>query len=66
MKEHEGLMKPEELAQIEAQAKSENTQAYLKYYNQLTAKKKVRITNIFQEFFNSKQKHSSNLGPFIS
>lgn len=54
MKEHEGLMKPEELNQIETQAKSQNTEAYLKYYNRLTAKKKVRITNVLQEFFNSK------------
>ncbi|KOB77802.1 putative tetrameric potassium-selective cyclic nucleotide gated channel [Operophtera brumata] len=45
--------KPEELDQIETQAKSQNTEAYLKYYNRLTAKKKVRITNILQEFFNN-------------
>lgn len=53
MKEHEGLMKPEELEQIENLAKAQNTEAYLKYYNRLTAKKKVRITNIIHDFFDS-------------
>ncbi|KAG6441233.1 hypothetical protein O3G_MSEX001758 [Manduca sexta] len=53
MKEHDGLMTPEELQMIEMQAKSQNVDAYLRHYNQLKAKKpRVRITNVLQDFFN--------------
>lgn len=55
MKEHEGLMKPEELKTMEVQAKSQCTDSYLQHYYRLTEKKqKVKITSLLQEFFNSK------------
>lgn len=55
MKEHEGLLKPEELQHIEQQAKAQTPDSYLQHYNRLTEKKqKVKITSLLQEFFNSK------------
>ncbi|XP_045767715.1 uncharacterized protein LOC123869033 isoform X1 [Maniola jurtina] len=53
MREHDGLLLPEELKKIEQIAKSQNTDAYLKHYNVLTAKQnKKKITNILQDFLN--------------
>ncbi|XP_039750920.1 uncharacterized protein LOC120627130 isoform X2 [Pararge aegeria] len=54
MREHDGLLLPEELKKIEQIAKSQNTDAYLKHYNLLTEKRnKKRITNMLQDFFNN-------------
>ncbi|XP_045496927.1 uncharacterized protein LOC123695204 [Colias croceus] len=53
MKEHEGLLTPEELLSIEQQAKSQNTEAYLKHYNILIGKRLTsRITSVLHDFFN--------------
>nr|XP_034828736.1 uncharacterized protein LOC117986036 isoform X4 [Maniola hyperantus] len=53
MREHDGLLLPEELKKIEQIAKSQNTDAYLKHYNVLTDKQnKKKITNILQDFLN--------------
>ncbi|XP_028170550.1 uncharacterized protein LOC114360170 [Ostrinia furnacalis] len=55
MKEHEGLLTPEELNSIQMQAKSQYAAcAYLKHYSNLTRKPpRVKITNILQEFLNN-------------
>lgn len=53
MREHEGLLTPEELHLIEQQAKSHNADSYLKHYNLLARKtQKVRINNMMQAFWN--------------
>lgn len=55
MKEHEGLMTPEELLLIENKAKSQCPDSYLQHYNRIEESKiKTRITNILQDFFNGK------------
>lgn len=55
MKEHEGLMTPEELLLIENKAKSQCPDSYLQHYNRIKESKiKTRITNILQDFFNGK------------
>uniref|UniRef100_A0A2A4JMM9 Cyclic nucleotide-binding domain-containing protein n=1 Tax=Heliothis virescens TaxID=7102 RepID=A0A2A4JMM9_HELVI len=54
MKEHEGLLKPEELKVIEEKAKTQTTDSYLQHYNRLADKKqRVKITSLLQEFFNN-------------
>ncbi|KAF9821790.1 hypothetical protein SFRURICE_001901, partial [Spodoptera frugiperda] len=46
MKEHEGLLKPEELQHIEQQAKAQTPDSYLQHYNRLTEKKqKFHVLN---------------------
>ncbi|KAH9639387.1 hypothetical protein HF086_002076 [Spodoptera exigua] len=53
MKEHEDLLTPEELQNIEEQAKTQTTDSYLQHYNRLTMqKRKVKIASLLQEFFN--------------
>ncbi|XP_045524847.1 uncharacterized protein LOC123714573 isoform X1 [Pieris brassicae] len=53
MKEHEGLLTSDELHSIEQQAKSQNTDAYLKHYNVLMGKRlSSLLTNALQDFFN--------------
>ncbi|XP_047521443.1 uncharacterized protein LOC125060521 [Pieris napi] len=53
MKEHEGLLTSDELHSIEQQAKSQNTDAYLKHYNVLVGKRlSSLLTNALQDFFN--------------
>ncbi|KAF9418586.1 hypothetical protein HW555_004634, partial [Spodoptera exigua] len=54
MKEHEDLLTPEELQNIEEQAKTQTTDSYLQHYNRLTMqKRKVKIASLLQEFFNN-------------
>ncbi|KAJ0177846.1 hypothetical protein K1T71_006719 [Dendrolimus kikuchii] len=54
MREHDGLMKPEELKWIETLAKTQNADTYLKHYNRLQAQKpKVKIANVFQQFLDN-------------
>ncbi|RVE53569.1 hypothetical protein evm_001710 [Chilo suppressalis] len=53
MKEHEGLLKPEELLLIKNKAKMQNANTYLLHYNRLTrGAKNIRIiTSLLREFF---------------
>ncbi|KAI8420830.1 hypothetical protein MSG28_008031 [Choristoneura fumiferana] len=51
MREHDDLLTSEELDLIEAQAKSQNTKDYLQHYNATDDEKKIKITSIFQNFF---------------
>ncbi|KAJ8719060.1 hypothetical protein PYW07_016616 [Mythimna separata] len=54
MKEHEGILTPDELRHVEERANAQVTDSYLQHYNRLTEKKqKVKITSLLQEFFNN-------------
>ncbi|CAH2040615.1 unnamed protein product, partial [Iphiclides podalirius] len=53
MREHEGLLKPDELKMIEEQARLHNTDAYLQNYVFFKKTAKTKITNFFQELLDS-------------
>ncbi|XP_075976271.1 uncharacterized protein LOC142976664 [Anticarsia gemmatalis] len=52
MKEHEGLLTPEELKLFDVNTNLLTKESYLQHYNQ-AEKPKVKITNILQDFFNN-------------
>lgn len=54
MREHDGLLTPEELQAIEEHANTQNIAGgYLKHYSSLVKTPKIKITSLLQEFINS-------------
>lgn len=54
MREHDGLLTPEELKMIANQAKLQSAEAYFQHYNVSEKAPKMKITSFFQDFLDSK------------